>query len=132
MTTPETHTHGLAEVVRALRLFIGLSQRDAARRFDMDRRDYQRIESGRDACPPGMVSTLEEWADRFAHEVEMVLDLAERRDPADGPLHLLVVPDGTSEEEWDRLVAGRAFVETTADHPIVLAEAANEKPVKVG
>ncbi|URC18150.1 helix-turn-helix DNA binding domain protein [Mycobacterium phage Zenteno07] len=126
---PETYTHGLGEIIRAHRLFIGLSQRDMADRMGKDRRDYQRIENGRDACPPGLLGMIEELSDAFAYQVERVLDEAERRDSADGPLRLSVVVDGSPGKEWERLVAGRAAVETTEDHPIELVV---EKPAIVG
>lgn len=126
---PETYTHGLGEIIRAHRLFIGLSQRDMADRMGKDRRDYQRIENGRDACPPGLLGMIEELSDAFAYQVERVLDEAERRDAADGPLRLSVVVDGSPGKEWERLVAGRAAVETTEEHPIELVI---EKPAIVG
>lgn len=130
--TPEDYTHGLGEMIRAHRLFIGLSQRDMAARLHRDRRDYQRIESGRDACPPGLLGEIEDLSDDFAHQVEMVLDEADRRDPADGPLTLAVVTDGNAADEWLRLVAGRAAVEATQDHPIVLVSAPADNTSQVG
>lgn len=135
MTTPpnpETYTHGLGEIIRAHRLFIGLSQRDMAERVGKDRRDYQRIESGRDACPPGLLGEIEDLSDDFAHQVETVLDEADRRDLADGPLTLAVVTDGNAADEWLRLVAGRAAVEATQDHPIVLVSAPADNTSQVG
>ena len=132
MTTTETrvrnpadYTHGLGELIRAHRLFIGLSQRDMAARLGKDRRDYQRIEQGRDACPPGLLGQIEELSDAFAYQVERVLDEADRRDPADGPLPLLVEVDGSPGKEWERLVAGRAAVEATENHPITLTMSGN-------
>ncbi|QHB37778.1 HTH DNA binding protein [Mycobacterium phage Imvubu] len=130
--SPPEYTHGLGEVIRAHRLFIGLSQRDMAARLNRDRRDYQRIESGRDACPPGLLGAVEDLADQFAHEVEMVLDEADRRDPEDGPLPLAVVTDGNAADEWLRLVAGRAAVEATDGHPISLHVTDSHKPAQVG
>lgn len=132
--TPDTYTHGLGEAIRAHRLFIGLTQTAMGRRFGLDRRDYQRIESGRDACPPGLLGKVEDLSDEFARDVELVLDEAERRDPTDGPLALSVVTGGEFEDEWGRLVAGRAYVETTEDHPIVMVVAveASDNPVGVG
>lgn len=130
--TPAEYTHGLGEIIRAHRLFIGLSQRDMAERLRKDRRDYQRIESGRDACPPGLLGAVEDLSDDFAHQVEMVLDEADRRDAADGPLPLAVVTDGNAADEWLRLVAGRAAVEATEDHPISLVVTDSHKPAQVG
>ncbi|QGH75295.1 HTH DNA binding protein [Mycobacterium phage Quesadilla] len=119
---PETHSWGLGEIIRAHRLFIGLSQREMAERVGKDRRDYQRIENGQDKCPPGLLSQVEELSDAFAYQVERVLDEAERRAerPGAGPLELAVTIGGSPGNEWDRLVAGRAAVETTETAPITL------------
>ena len=120
---PETYTHGLGELIRAHRLYIGLSQRDMADRMGKDRRDYQRIENGRDACPPGLLGMIEELSDAFAYQVERVLDAAE----AQGGLVLEVTEDGSPGKEWERLVAGRAAVETSADAPITLTMSGKSK-----
>lgn len=116
---PATHSWGWGEQIRALRLYMGLSQRDLAARTGKDRRDFQRIENGQDKCPPGLVSQIEELADAFAYQVERVIEDAEKQ--TDGPLELAVSIDGSQGSEWDRLVAGRAYVETPADAPIILS-----------
>ncbi len=125
---PQSHEFGLSETIRAHRLFLGLTQREMARLLHQDRRNYQHIESGRNPCPPGMLSQIEVLSDRFAYEVELILDEADRRDPADGPLTVAVTTDGTDEDTWQRNVAGRAAVEATEDHPIVLVAAPAQKP----
>ncbi|QHB37349.1 HTH DNA binding protein [Mycobacterium phage BirdsNest] len=125
---PETYTHGLGEHIRALRLYIGLSQRDMADRMGKDRRDYQRIENGRDACPPGLLGMIEELADAFAYQVERVCDEAEKHADEHGtPLVIEVIEDGSPGKEWERLVAGRAAVETSADAPITLTMSGKSK-----
>lgn len=120
MTTtaePETYTRGLGELIRAHRAYIGLSQREMARRLNKDRRDYQRIEIGRDACPPGLLSRVEVMTDQFIADVDKVLAEAESSPLAkDIPLVIEVDPD----DEWNRLVAGRAAVETSKTAPIML------------
>ncbi|MBV9869123.1 MAG: helix-turn-helix transcriptional regulator [Frankiaceae bacterium] len=135
MTTknPETYTEGLGEIIRAHRLFIGLSQRDMAARVGKDRRDYQRIESGKDACPPGLLGQVETLSDAFAYQVETVLDLAEKHaQEHDGEaLELAVITDGTPGQEWERLVAGRAAVETSESAPVrlvVVEQTTSQKP----
>lgn len=119
---PAEHSWGLGEAIRAHRLFIGLSQREMAARVGKDRRDYQRIENGQDKCPPGLLSQIETLSDAFAYQVERVLDEAERRAerPEAGPLELAITIDGSPGKEWERLVAGRAYVETTETAPIAL------------
>lgn len=123
---PETYTEGLGELIRAHRIYIGLSQRDMADRLGKDRRDYQRIENGRDACPPGLLGMIEELVDAFTAQVDMLLSHAEKHGGAQLSIHL----DGSPGKEWDRLVAGRAAVETTTDAPISLTVV--EKPASVG
>lgn len=118
---PTTYTRGLGEIIRAHRLYIGLSQREMAERLGKDRRDYQRIETGRDWCPPGLLSQIEELSDQFHHEVTQVLDAADDN----GGLTLSIIADGDPENEWDRLVAGRAAVEASADAPINLLLSGN-------
>lgn len=116
-TEPETYTQGLGELIRAHRVYIGLSQREMARRLDKDRRDYQRIEIGRDACPPGMLSRITAMTDQFVADVDTVLTEADNFTAACGvPLTVEVDPD----DEWNRLVAGRAAVETATSAPISL------------
>lgn len=124
--TPTTRAFGYAEIIRAHRLYIGLSQRDMATLLRFDRRDYQRIESGQNACPVGFLTRLEELSDQFHHDVERVLDAAE--DPTNwinGALLLAVSASGKPEDEWERLVAGRAAVEASADAPITLTVSGN-------
>lgn len=119
---PATHSWGLGEIIRAHRLFIGLSQREMAARTGKDRRDYQRIENGQDKCPPGLLSQIEVLSDAFAYQVEVILDLAEKHaeDHPGEPLAIAITPDGSPGKEWERLVAGRAAVETAAHAPITL------------
>lgn len=125
---PETYTHGLGETIRAHRLYMGLSQRDMADRVGKDRRDYQRIESGRDACPPGLLTQMETLSDAFSYQVDALIREADRR----GGLALSIVADGSPGKEWERLVAGRAVVEASEDAPITLVLVPVQKPAKVG
>lgn len=111
---PETYATGLGEIIRAHRLYLGLSQEAMAARLGRDKRDLQRIERGKDKCPPGLLTEVETLSDQFAHDVETVLESAERY----GGAVLAVSTDPA--HEWDRLVAGRAAVETAADAPITL------------
>lgn len=108
---PETYEHGHGELVRAHRTYLGLSQREMANMLDKDRRDYQRIEIGRDACPPGLITRLETLIDVFDAHVGRIIATAEQK----GTLALEVDPD----QEWNRAVAGRAAV-LSEDAPISL------------
>jgi transcriptional regulator with XRE-family HTH domain len=117
---PETYTQGLGELIRAHRVYIGLSQRDMARRLDMARRDYQRVESGRDSCPPGLLTKVEALSDQFCHDVDLLLDEAERRKGLALTYEVDTRLPEAERDEWHRLVAGRAAVETSEDAPITL------------
>jgi len=121
-TKPEGYQTGLGELIRAHRLYIGLSQRAMADRLGKDRRDYQRIENGRDACPPGLMSKVEALSDLFCHQVDLIIEEAEQRKG----LSLAVSNDPAA--EWDRLVAGRAAVETSEDAPISLTMSGKSLP----
>lgn len=104
---PATYAIGLGELIRAHRLYMGLSQRDMATRLSKDRRDYQRIENGRDACPPGMLTAVEALTDQFDSQVEAVLDILKR----DGDVTVAIETEGW---DWERNVAGRAALHASA------------------
>jgi len=121
--TKATQLHGdrgQGELIRAHRLYMGLSQRDIARRLDFDRRDYQRIEAGSNPAPPGFVAKVEALSDKFAADVDLLIEEADKR----GGLALSYEVDTRKPEaerdEWHRLVAGRAAVEASEDAPITL------------
>lgn len=112
-TEPATYEHGLGEILRAHRLYIGLSQRDMSDRLRKDRRDYQRIENGRDACPPGLLTTVKEMVDAFDHAVDHLIEQVKRQATNDGVDHIRV--SVTPADEWQRLVAGCAAVLAYSD-----------------
>ena len=119
MTTTETaalkpaeHTYGLGELIRAYRMYIGLNQREMAVKLGKSRRDYQRIESGQDKCPPGLLSKVEELADQFDALVGRIIEAAERDEDQQTNVEVSSGPGW----EWERLAAGRAAV-ITADEP---------------
>lgn len=110
---PPEREFGWGELIRAHRLYMGLDQRDMARLLEFDRRDYQRIENGRNMCPRGFVTRVERLTDRFDAEVDVVCEAALR----DGELAVLVDPTGCP---WDRNVAGRAALLVRPDATITL------------
>lgn len=104
--SPPERRHGLGEVIRSARLYTGLSQRGMAKRLnDMDRRTYQRIETGDDPCPAGLLDTVREVLERFDAEVDRAIKAAE----AHGTVVEVVVPMDPR-EEWTRAVIDRASV----------------------
>lgn len=99
---PIRSTAGLGELIRAYRLYLGLSQREMADRLGKARRDYQRIEKDQDRCPPGLITVIEALVDQFDEDVDVVLAEATLNGGAD-----LIY---TEDQEWERNVAGRAAV----------------------
>ena len=128
---PADYTEGLGELIRAHRIYIGMSQRAMAQRLKRDRRDYQRIENGRDACPPGLLGEVEAMSDHFDTTVDTVITTAE----AQGGMEIMVDPD--PKWEWERNVAGRAalLTSTGTGAPVITlhtAPAAAHNPSQVG
>jgi transcriptional regulator with XRE-family HTH domain len=109
--------HDLGELIRSYRLYLGLSQRGMAEKLDMARRSYQRIETGTDPCPPGLLADVEKLADGFERHVNCVLAESVKV----GGLNVKVETD--PRYEWERSVAGRAAVVALSDPqfgPIIL------------
>jgi transcriptional regulator with XRE-family HTH domain len=111
MTTPQPadYTHGLGEIIRSHRLYTGLSQRSMADRLGKDRRDYQRIENERDACPPGLLTKVENMSDAFDQQVDAVIEAARKNGGAE------ILIDTAPRWEWERNVAGRAALLCSVD-----------------
>ncbi|QFP94662.1 HTH DNA binding protein [Mycobacterium phage LilMcDreamy] len=110
---PETYTTGLGEAIAAHRAYMGLSQRGMARRLGTDRRDYQRIEQGRDACPPGFLDKVTTLVDHFDNAVDSLIEHARERGGAEFEVRR------EAEAEWERNIAYRALVLGSAsDAPV--------------
>lgn len=121
MTNPAQPTGGYGELIRAQRLYMGLSQRELARIIPMDRRTYQRIESGAEHCPTGFMDTMTNLVDTFDREVEDTIAVAERITARDNAMivghvpsavHFNVQADEDLAHIWTRAVIGRAAVES--------------------
>lgn len=107
---PTERCYGLGELIYAHRIYMGLSQRGMARRLKFDRRDYQRIEQGRNECPVGFLTKVTDLVDLFDQVAGTIVDKA----LADGGVTIVVQTD--PQWEWERNVAGRAAL-LAASHP---------------
>lgn len=108
---PAVRTAELGELIRAHRLYVGLSQRDMADRLKFDRRDYQRIESGRNNCPVGFLSKVEALTDEFDTAVDTIIEYAIEH----GGVDIKIETEGW---DWERNIAGRAAMLADADDEI--------------
>lgn len=118
---PQVATYGHGELIRAQRLYMGLSQRELARTIPMDRRTYQRIESGTEPCPTGFLDTMSNLVDVFDREVDETINAAEKIVGVDGiaSVHFRVSTDEEPAHVWTRAVIGRAAVESGLITPTV-------------
>ncbi len=113
MPNPDAYTNGLGEVIRASRLYMGLSKDGMAKQLRMADRSYDRIESGERDCPPGLLDSVEEVMARFDDEVAAAVALATSK----GDMMVNVTED--PRQEWRRCVVGRAAVESNRVIPIL-------------
>lgn len=131
---PPVRTEGLGELIRAMRLYTGLSQRELARKINMDRRTYQRIENGQERCPVGFIDTMRKITDEFDEQVDHAIRTAENMivsmlNPDDVPesdpkvVHIDVTD--RDEDAWSRAVIGRAAFESELIMPSLVG---NEAP----
>lgn len=104
---PSQAIEGLGELIRAHRLYLGLSQRGMAERLNIARRSYQRLENDVDRCPPTLMADVEALVDQFDEDVDTVLEEATKMRGLKATY--------TDTQEWERNVAGRAAVLCIAD-----------------
>lgn len=130
MTTnnPPERTEGLGEMIRAMRLYIGLSQREISRTLKMDRRTYQRIENGQELCPVGFIDTMRTLTDEFDEQVDATINqaglmvenrLAGAPGHDDDVVHFNVTD--RDDDAWTRAVIGRAAFESDLIMPMLTA-----------
>lgn len=103
-------TEGLGELVRAHRLYTGLSPRAFADECGIREQSLIDIETGRRDTPDGLMQTVEKVVERFDDEVEQVVRRAEEMlvGKEDATVHLEVTDEYG--KEWQRAVVGRAAV----------------------
>lgn len=107
MTTdlrPAEYSDGYGELVRAYRLYLGVSQRTLADKIGIGERSLSDIEVGRRRCPKGFINSVEKVVDEFDTAVETVLSSI----PEDTETVLTVSDD--PRQEWMRSIVGRAAV----------------------
>jgi transcriptional regulator with XRE-family HTH domain len=129
---PPAPEDGHGELIRAMRLYLGLSQREISRVIPMDRRTFQRIEGGAEPCPTGFLDTMTRLVDTFDDEVEQTIEAAETigaLSPENAKImgkppssvHFTVSSDDDPAHLWTRAVIGRAAVESGLITPTVVS-----------
>lgn len=116
--TPPDYAEGYGELVRAHRMYMGISQRTLAERIGMGERSLSDIEVGRRACPPGFVDTVRQIAGDFDKQVDDLVLNAEVLNDGDalGPVEV------DPRDDWKRAVVGRAAVENAAIMPTLVGK----------
>lgn len=111
--TPPDYAEGYGELVRAHRVYMGLSQRTLADRIGMGERSLSDIEVGRRRCPPGFIDTIKRIADEFDEQVQKVIGQCDAAGCAKIPVN------DDPQNEWERSIVGRAAVESGLIMPII-------------
>jgi transcriptional regulator with XRE-family HTH domain len=98
------------ELVRAHRLYTGLSQRTFAERCGLKEKSLSDIEIGRRDMPEGFIDTVADVVAQFDDEVDQVIRRAESiiGDDERHAIEFRVTDDDN--DEWARVVIGRAAV----------------------
>ncbi|UYL88150.1 helix-turn-helix DNA binding domain protein [Gordonia phage Evaa] len=113
---PETYTSGLGELVRAYRQYLGITQLGMALKLGMAKRSYQRIETGQDDCPPGLIDSIETIVTAFETEVEQIIE------STGSGMDIEVAVSADPRQEWHRAVVGRAATNNPHITPILVGE----------
>jgi hypothetical protein len=109
------YVEGMGEVLRAARLYVGMSKGGFAAKLGMAERSFVRMERGERPIPPGLFDTVDAVLDVFDTAVELVIKRATRS----GDLTIDVTDAGDG--EWHRAVVGRACIESRRITPILSA-----------
>lgn len=115
---PPDYAQGYGELVRAHRLYMGISQRTLSRRMKMAEKSFSDIEVGRRHCPPGFVDEVAKVCDEFDAAVEAIITAVEQ-DPRD---QVNFDIDSEPRNEWTRAVVGRAAVQSARIMPMLVCE----------
>lgn len=119
---PEIPTAGYGELVRAHRLYVGLTKDAMAHKLEMNPTSYERIENGVNMCPAGFIDTLNELSDAFDGEVSDVISEAKLKLPPgnNSATAVSVDVDPKTWDAWNRAVLGRAAIESGLIMPILV------------
>lgn len=119
---PTVYSDNWGELIRAHRMFLGLSQRTMSEKLKIGEKSLSDIEVGRRQCPPGFLDSVELVADQFDADVESTVRLADLwsrdRDGATMDIEVSNEPG----DEWKRAVVGRAAVESGRIMPILVGK----------
>ena len=117
MTTaprPAEYKDNYGELVRAYRMYLGLSQRTMAEKLGIAERSLSDIEVCRRPCPRGFIDSVEKVVDAFEADVQqMIGSLAEWANDVE------VKVTDHPRQEWQRAVVARAAVESGRILPVL-------------
>jgi exodeoxyribonuclease-3 len=115
---PSDYEAGWGELIRAYRMYIGISQRCLAERLKMSEKSLSDIEVGRRDCPPGFVNAVEDLVKEFDADIEKIIRSAssDGQSPMKKPISVEVTEDVGG--EWARSVIGRAAVQSRLLIPV--------------
>lgn len=116
---PEYH-EGYGELVRAYRVYMGISQRTLAEKMGLGERSLSDIEIGRRACPPGFLDSVQKVVDQFLDAVNMLTVRADLEVSKSDETEMVV--EVNSRDDWMRAVVGRSAYETGLIRPVLASQ----------
>ena len=118
---PTEWTAGLGELVRAHRLYCGISQRTMAARLAMGEKSLSDIEIERRDIPRGFLPSEEAVVSHFVRQVDEVIAQAEMMLRGSDEDVVYFPVSESAIDEWARSVIGRAAVTTGLIVPTITA-----------
>lgn len=112
----------VGELVRAHRMYIGLSQRAFATKLGIPEKSLSDIEIGRRSGTQRFLDYVIDQVDEFDEAVKLTVTAAEDRlkHKAEETVHIEVDDESELEAEWQRAVIGRAAVESGLIVPLLV------------
>lgn len=124
---PAVYEDGWGELIRAYRMYLGISQRSMAERLAMSERSLSDIEVGRRSCPPGFVDSVREVVKAFDSDVEKIIRSASSGEHSSAQKLTSVEVTEDIGGEWARSVIGRAAVQSGLVIPVRSASQAAKR-----